>query len=421
MVYKISILFIVIALGLLFFMLKPANKSGEVTIKRLQVIVTQPQAVEKKDVLEAVGTVSYSNSVNQYANNDGIVDTVLVSQGSVVKAGDPLIKFSSQGLQDLQQQLMALQYQAQDIQNDIDVKKIELKNLQNSYTVNQELYKIGTVSKKGVDDSLLVIKTQNIAIQRQLQALNAVNLAIAKKNFEVKNYHFYVYASTDGIVSQINAKTLMTVPKGTPLVVISQYPLVIQTYIEEQNVQFIQVGNEVQMALPYGDEIVGKISNIGTEAVTAVSDKAEQGTVGPPIAYIPVTINLMDASQTALLKPNYTIKLSIEKNTLGDASKFYTIPKQSVESDENGQEFVWILNAQNVVEKYPLVDPTDYNANSIKVTQIDPQIRIVMYSSRKVSGGEELMSNDIKEETSMTQVIQKTVSNETLYLNSNQQ
>ncbi len=228
--------------SILFLFVSPLLAQEQPPAAVVTTKVTQKQVAQTQSV---IGILYYDRISEVSTEVTGLVQKVLVQQGSVVKQGDTLVQLDTELLD-----------------NEIVLKKTHiaenellLKNTEKNFKRLETLYQQSGVSEKDYDDALFTF--QNAKLEKQAREEELRNLLIKKERSVIK-------APFDGTVLTKDVDTGAWVQQGKQLVsVASTNDLFVRAPIGEEMLRYMNNGQQVSVTLnAFEKKIMGTVASI---------------------------------------------------------------------------------------------------------------------------------------------------------------
>lgn len=245
-----------------------------VTAAYLPPVAAQEQPPARVVVLEAgrevvaanrpyIGLLAYDRTSQISTEVAGLVDRVFVREGDRVKAGDPLVSLDTE-LLDTEIDLYRTRIEQVRLRLELAAKNLGRLEIL--------LARKGT-SEKNYDDALHA--HQDAEAEKKAAELELEKLLIRRKKSVIR-------APYDGVVLRKNADTGDWVQQGTNLATVgSGSDLVVRVPVEESNLRFAAIGEEVPLTITaFGRELTGTILRF--DPVADVRTKNVSVVVGIP-------------------------------------------------------------------------------------------------------------------------------------------
>lgn len=339
---KVIIWFLVIIVlgGIVFLRVESKNK-----LKYAAVKTTTASMGDIKSYLSTTAMVKSKNSKDYYGLSGKIL-SVNVKVGDSVKSGQVLVKYDTPDLStsvkqtQLQYDNAVLTKQSEvnannDMTNkmaDLDNKITAAKNSKNP----QEAATAPTLQAQR-DAMKLPFSDEQLKQADNAIALAKINLDTAKAN-AAKNTDS-IAADFDGVVTTVNAIVGAT---GNPAMV----AVTIQDLSNLKGV--ITVGKYDAAKLSIGQEATIKTQNNEYKGKVSYMDPAAKQTVSASGSDSALTVEIDILNPGADLKAGFDTDVDI---LLGQANNILKVPVESVKTDKNDKNYVYIVEGKKAVEK----------------------------------------------------------------------
>ena len=209
--------------------------------------------------LELSGSVVSDNQKMITSRYMGFIKNMKVSEGDIVKKGDPLYEIDSKEIEAAERQVDLGISQARLA---LQMNQNQLNNVLINLARHKRLYKKGMVSKFELENLELAAKNLRDMVKI---AKKQVEQAEAKKT-EVLNQYKYlkIKAPNDGVIVMKRAKEGEIQIPGMPTLVLTDLSdLKIMTEISESDLKYVKIGKKVKIEIPsVGYKGEGVISSI---------------------------------------------------------------------------------------------------------------------------------------------------------------
>lgn len=201
---------------------------------RVLVEVTEMLAEEVTSYIVSNGSAVPDREVVLRAETTGQIDQVLVSEGSYVEEGGVILRLKMDDRLIRQEQA-----------------NITLQERQRHYAAILNLKEKDFASSTEVDTALTQLKLAEVEVER-------INLEIEKT---------YIRAPFSGFIEENIADLGAYVGIGNDLVrIVDNDPLIVNTYISQNDIEFLELGTEVDVVLVNGRQRSGQIRFISPRA-----------------------------------------------------------------------------------------------------------------------------------------------------------
>ncbi|OGU65339.1 MAG: hypothetical protein A2X62_08070 [Stygiobacter sp. GWC2_38_9] len=251
----------------------------------------------------------------------GSVASVLVSEGDFVKKGQLLAVLNNETYKNVYEMSLASQKQAED-----------------AYKRLLPMFKNGNLPE---------IKL--VEVETGLQQAKSATL-IAKKNLDDCN----LYSPVDGIVGKRSIEPGMSaIPNYTSITLVKIEKVFARVPVSESEISSIKNGDKAKI----------KIGALNNSEFTGTVE--EIGVMADPIAHTyKIKIGIVNTNRQ--IKPGMICNVTIYKNKTNEAAGLF-IPSRAVLVDEQGDNFVYVVDNNKAVRKY--VKTGKLLKNGVEITE----------------------------------------------------
>ena len=302
----------------------PADEND---IKQAQIKVSQAESnideakykLQQLEVSIKQAKTNYENAQKDYDSNKILFDNGVISKEELDKYDKAVVE-TKNTLDGYNSQYEAEKLAISSAQKNLEIAETEYDSIVNKNKLNSNQKEI-EVNKVQVEKAELKIK--------QLQK-------------DINDFRINETAPVDGTVVKLNAEKGEIPSQGTSLVEIGNInELIVKADIDEYDMKDVKIGQKAEIK---GDSFNGKINGTISKIYPTAEEKEKSGS-----RKTMVTVEIaVDKDNLGLLKAGYTIKAEITTNINENA---LVIPITSVMTDKNGNDYVYIINEQNIVEK----------------------------------------------------------------------
>lgn len=269
--------------------------------------------------------------------------------------------------------LVTIKNQKSDLDNTIENAKYSLEvanqNLDNAINPNS---KSADAQKEQASNS---IKISEINLE---QAQNTV-LELEEKISEFKTGEISEYS---GVITAINTPIGTTVQKGMTVAEITNVNkenMIISIDVDQKNISKVEIGQEVEItSTGIGDEVVvGKVGKIMPTANVTTTTNGNVSTIGVEIIF--------DGDLKGL-KAGFLVDCEVIVNVNEDA---IFVPILSILTDEDGKNYVYIIDENNIAEKRDVVIGT-INGTNVEVDNVEISEKVVSSKLKYITEGDSL-------------------------------
>ncbi|PYR90323.1 MAG: hypothetical protein DMF84_20620 [Acidobacteria bacterium] len=282
---------VVVILGALAF--------ANVKFKRQEGTVVNVETVQKRDlqaIVSASGKIQPQRLVNISADTMGRVTNLAVEEGQRVTKGEFLLQIDPRNLtsavNQTQASLAAARSQMEQLRVSSESNKASLKQAQDAFTRQQQLWKQGLTTKESLDNaenqlkmrqaeataSERQIETQRLRMQQEEASLDNARYNLSKVRIE---------SPITGIITRRNIEEGETVVIGTMnnagtvlLTVADMSVIEAEVEVDETDIPTVQLGQKAKItidAMP-GKSFAGKVTEIGNSPIQATGTATTQAT-----------------------------------------------------------------------------------------------------------------------------------------------
>ena len=191
-------------------------------------------------------------------------------------------------------------------------------------------------------------------------------------------------AKTSGIISSLDMEEGSVFRKGQTLFKISpEKSFQIQINVVEKDIPKIKVGQNVKIdCKAISDILYGKVKSICDSAKQTTTTTGKETT-------LKVIIDIDDCNEE--IKSGYTAACSI---TVSEKENTLLVPYSSLGAEENGKNFVYILNDRKIDKRY-VTCGAEYN-NGLEITKGLKSGDIIVYNSSSVEDIDNTVVNEVR-------------------------
>ncbi len=364
--YIVWVIIAALIVGIIGLNIFVKNRKKAVTVKTSKAAVGNV-----KEYLSTTAIIKSKNSKDYYGPQAKVL-AINVKVGDKVKKGQVLINYDSQDLNTAVEQaqinLSTAQSQKQDLLNTVASNNQKLSQINSQITDTQNQLNSANATLKQLEASKSASSSDISAAQQQVQTLNsqltslnnsegqyqtdyteklkqadnAISLAQVNLNSAENNLSKNVTNITsdmDGVVTAINVTVGQTSAGAQPAITVQDVNnLEVEANVDKYSASEVKIGEPA--TITYGNETyTGAVSFI---APTAQSTTTATGAT----TTLPVDININN--------PKEDLKIGFDTDTnilVGEADNVLSIPTESIQTDKNGRDYVFIVSNNKAVEK----------------------------------------------------------------------
>nr|WP_300089914.1 efflux RND transporter periplasmic adaptor subunit [Sedimentibacter sp.] len=404
---RIVILLVAAAAGIVIFNIANNSKAEDVfaanvaplekkTIEQIISVKAPLEGIEKADVVSAL--------------NYEIID-IMVKEGDIVKKDQVLAVLDGE---ELEKQIMAEENQIEltylqqqeklkSLQLEYDKAVLELKNTEESYASNKELFENDIIT----EENFKKIETSLAEARKNLEGYNAVNGKVALSSAEEKQLEIqrqeleqkkeelekiYIKSPIDGTVTRVNVNigryAKDTEDEKAMFVVENLDSLQMKVSVSEFDIGKIKNGQSVQI---YSD-ILGNEFAEGT--VARISPTAEQKDSNDMERVIPVLIDVVKKPDSLIAGVIASAKINVDKS-----ENVFAVPAGAILQDENEKYKIFVLTGDNTVKSVAVEIGLETDLETeISGEGLEEGMNVVVNPDYTLTDGMAAILNDVNKE-----------------------
>ena len=273
---------VVVILGALAF--------ANIKFKRQEGTVVNVETVQKRDlqaIVSASGKIQPQRLVNISADTMGRVTNLAVDEGQRVKKGDFLLQIDPRNLasafNQTQASLGAARSQMEQLRVSAESNKAALKQAQDAFTRQQQLWKQGLTTKEALDNAENQLKMRQAEATASERQVETQRLRMQQEEASLENAKYNlskvrIESPITGIITRRNIEEGETVVVGTMnnagtvlLTVADMSVIEAEVEVDETDIPSVQLGQKAKItidAMP-GKSFSGKVTEIGNSPIQA--------------------------------------------------------------------------------------------------------------------------------------------------------
>jgi HlyD family secretion protein len=362
---------IVVILGALAF--------ANIKFKRQEGTVVNVETVQTRDlqaIVSASGKIQPQRLVNISADTMGRVTNLAVEEGQRVAKGQFLLQIDPRNLtsayNQTQASLAAARSQMEQLRVAAESNKAALKQAQDAFTRQQQLWKQGLTTKEALDNaenqlkirqaeataSERQIETQRMRMQQEEASLDNARYNLSKVRIE---------SPITGIITRRNIEEGETVVVGTMnnagtvlLTVADMSVIEAEVEVDETDIPSVQLGQKAKItidAMP-GKTFAGKVTEIGNSPI--------QTTGAAPTASTQATnfkVKVTVTGEIPDVRPGFTCTAEI---TTATRQKVVSVPIQATTVRE------MVVDKDGNIVREPRTDKKRPSRTSVQASELKP-------------------------------------------------
>jgi len=338
------------------------------------------------------GTVELIEIETVFAQSSAIVKEVYVKEGDEVQAGQALLEYDSQFLEDMQDQLvesrLALKTArlsleaAQTITSDADERRLE--KTRGDYNNTKMLYDAGAATARELDAAAEAIIAAEDQIKATLNHISVLQVTVEQNELRISQIQKKIDSFIPAELAPVSGAVLASyVRKGDvsaqgrqlfEIADISKNNLTIKANVPENDASNLTLGLDVEIRCNAVGQTVyqGKIIKISPiAAIKQIGNSQETA--------LTLEIHCDDAP----LKAGYTIDAAIITKIIENA---VVVPLMSTVSEPDGKSYVYIVKDDYSVEKR-MIELGEYAGIYVEAANIETGEKTILSPSAQIKEG----------------------------------
>ncbi len=288
-----------IIIGVVILLLLGAIAYANVKFKRTEGLEVTTEAVQKRHleaIVSASGKIQPKRDVNISADTMGRVTDLAVEEGDRVSKGQFLLQIDPRNLrtavQRTQASLAAATSQVDQLRVAIESSKVALKQAEDNYNRQQNLWKGGLTTRETLERSESDLKLRQSDLRSQEQQLKTQQLRAESESATAASARFdlskvRIESPITGIVTRRNIEEGETVVigtmnnAGTVLLTIADMSVIqAEVEVDETDLPTVKLGQPAKVtidAMP-GQTFPGKVTEIGNSPIQTTGSASTQAT-----------------------------------------------------------------------------------------------------------------------------------------------
>ena len=277
-----------IIIGVVIVFVLGAIAFANVKFKRTEGLEVTTEGVQKRRleaIVSASGKIQPKRDVNISADTMGRVTDLAVEEGDRVTKGPFLLQIDPRNLRTAVQRteasLAAANSQVEQLRVAIESSKVALKQAQDNYTRQQNLWKGGLTTRETLERSESDLKLREADLRSQEQQLRTQQLRMESESATAASARFdlskvRIESPITGIVTRRNIEEGETVVigtmnnAGTVLLTIAEMSVIqAEVEVDETDIPSVRLGQPAKVtidAMP-GQTFTGKVTEIGNSPI----------------------------------------------------------------------------------------------------------------------------------------------------------
>jgi HlyD family secretion protein len=272
---------------------------ANIKFKRQDGLAVNVEAIQKRDlqaIVSASGKIQPRTLVNISADTMGRVTELSVEEGQRVQKGQFLLQIDPRNLtsafNQTQASLAAARSQMEQLRVSSESAKASLKQAQENFNRQQQLFKGGLTPKEALDSADNTLKMRQAEVNANERQIETQRLRIQQEQAVLENAKFNlskvrIESPITGIITRRNIEEGETVVVGTMnnagtvlLTVADMSVIEAEVEVDETDIPTVELGQPAKVtidAMP-GKTFTGKVTEIGNSPIQATGGAAAQAT-----------------------------------------------------------------------------------------------------------------------------------------------
>jgi HlyD family secretion protein len=272
---------------------------ANVAFKRTEGVTVNTESIQKRNleaIVSASGKIQPKRFVNISADTTGRVTGLAVNEGDRVKKDQFLLQIDPRNLRSAVQRteasLAAAKSQAEQLTLSIESARTSLKQAQDNYNRQQQLWKGGLTTREALDRAETELKMREADLRSQEQQIQTQRLRMRQEEaaLETDRYNLTkvrIESPIDGIVTRRNIEEGEMVVigtmnnAGTVLLTIADMSVIeAEVEVDETDVPSVKIGQTAKITIDAVTEktFTGKVTEIGNSPIQTTGQTARQAT-----------------------------------------------------------------------------------------------------------------------------------------------
>ncbi len=288
-----------IVIGLVIVLVLGGITYANFAFKKTEGLSVTTEAIQKRRLealVSASGKIQPKRDVNISADTMGRVTDLAVNEGDRVTKGQFLLQIDPRNLKTAvtrtEASLAAARSQAEQLRLALDTARLALKQAEDNYRRQQDLWKGGLTTRETMERSENELKTRQADLRSQEQNVRTQQLRMDQESATAESARFdlskvRIESPIAGIITRRNIEEGETVVIGTMnnagtvlLTVADMSVIQAEVDVDETDIPTLQLGQPAKItidAMP-GQTFTGKVTEIGNSPIQAAGGASAQAT-----------------------------------------------------------------------------------------------------------------------------------------------
>jgi HlyD family secretion protein len=354
--------------------------------KRTEGVSVNTEAIKKRNleaIVSASGKIQPKRSVNISADTMGRVTNLAVNEGDRITKGQFLLQIDPRNLASAFNQteasLAASRSQMEQLRVSSESAKASLKQAQDNFNRQQQLWKGGLTTKEALDSAESTLKMRQAEANAADRQIETQRMRVQQEQASLENAKYNlskvrIESPITGIVTRRNIEEGETVVvgtmnnAGTVLLTIADMSVIeAEVEVDETDIPAVQLGQKAKItidAMP-AKTFTGKVTEIGNSPIQAAGQSPAAAASSAQATNFKVVVTL--DTEIAEVRPGFTCTAEITTATRSDV---ISVPIQATTVremvvDEKGN----IVREPQTEKKRPPRRPSAVQASELKPGQ----------------------------------------------------
>lgn len=341
------------------------------------------ESIQQRDlqaIVSASGKIQPERLVNISADTIGRVTDLAVEEGQRVEKGQFLLQIDPRNLSSAVNQnvasLAAARSQMEQLSVSAESAKAALKQAQDAFTRQQQLWKQGLTTKEALDNADSQLKMRQAEANAAVRQVETQRLRMQQEQASLENARYNlskvrIESPLTGIITRRNIEEGETVVVGTMnnagtvlLTVADMSVIRAEVEVDETDIPSVQLGQSAKItidAIP-GKSFTGKVTEIGNSPIQAAGTTASTSSTTQATNFL-VKVKLDPGSVIPELRPGFTCTAEITTATRKNA---VAVPIQATTVREV------VVDREGNVVRDPRADKRPRRSTGVEASELKP-------------------------------------------------
>jgi HlyD family secretion protein len=361
---------VVVILGALAF--------ANIKFKRQEGTAVNVEAIQQRDleaIVSASGKIQPERLVNISADTMGRVTNLAVEEGERVQKGQFLLQIDPRNLSSAVNQteasLAAARSQMEQLSVSSQSAKAALKQAQDAFSRQQQLWKQGLTTKEALDTADSQLKMRQAEANAADRQIETQRLRMTQEQASLENARYNlskvrIESPINGIITRRNIEEGETVVigtmnnAGTVLLTVADMSVIrAEVEVDETDIPSVQLGQRAKItidAMP-GRTFSGKVTEIGNSPIQAAAGQTASTQATNFLVKVTVDGQIPD------LRPGFTCTAEI---TTATRKNVISVPIQATTVREV------VVDKEGTMVREPQTDKRPQRASSVEASELKP-------------------------------------------------